>query len=292
MKETTSGSWFANLNLKPKMLYGIGAIMAMFVIVIGIYQFSLSTTATGFNELLDHELGIMEHATNIDVQMLQARRNEKDFMLRKDKKYPPANAKNVEMIISEAGDLKEIAKMAGYPEYMKAADEIIKDAKIYSENFQELAKAEEIKGLDHESGAQGTFRAFAAKLMDAASEHELTSMTIDMLQMRRYEKDYNRTKSSKYKKSWQRAMADFERRLKPAKIDAEAKGYMEKGLSAYGRAANRFLASSSDADYEAIRSAAGDIEKAINDVLVPDISAMTLMLRRHEKDYLLRGTEK
>jgi methyl-accepting chemotaxis protein len=118
MKEKAKGSWFANLNLKPKMLYGIGAIMAMFVLVIGMYQYTLNTTSLNIKGVLNNEIAIQELAADINVEMLQARRNEKDFIIRKDLKYLPAHAANVEKMIANSTTLKGVAEEIGNEQFM------------------------------------------------------------------------------------------------------------------------------------------------------------------------------
>ena len=66
---------------------------------------------------------------------------------------------------------------------------------------------------------------------------------------------------------------------------------MGDSLAAYRAAFSRFSASRSEADYQAVREAAAAIEKPLDSVFVPDVQALLLMVRRGEKDYLLRGDE-
>ncbi|GKT28832.1 methyl-accepting chemotaxis protein, partial [Aduncisulcus paluster] len=44
--------------------------------------------------------------------------------------------------------------------------------------------------------------------------------------------------------------------------------------------------------YLQARTSAGNMEKALSSVFVPQVQSLILSVRRHEKDYLLRGSEK
>lgn len=188
MRVKTEASWFQNLNLKPKMLYGIGAIIAMFVVVVGIYQYSLSSTTRSFDRLLTGEVAIANLSANIDRDMLQCRRDEKDFLLRKEAKYSETHTQNLQKLLTSAEELKKVAKKADYPEVASAAEQIIVDARSYGDSFKKLVEAETAKGLDENSGLQGQFRQAVHAL--EAETNKLGGITAQVLMLRRHEKDY------------------------------------------------------------------------------------------------------
>jgi methyl-accepting chemotaxis protein len=196
MRVKTQASWFQNLNLKPKMLYGIGAILAMFIVVIGIYQFTLSSTARSFGHLLEYDVAIANHASTIDRLMLQCRRSEKDFLLRLDPKYVDQHAKTIQELLATAENLKKLAKKGGYDESASAADAIVTDAKIYGDSFKKLAEAWTIKGLDENSGLQGQFRQ-AVHLLESETD-KVSAAKVQILTLRRHEKDYLLRGDDKY----------------------------------------------------------------------------------------------
>jgi methyl-accepting chemotaxis protein len=198
MRVKTQASWFQNLNLKPKMLYGIGAILAMFVVVIGIYQFTLSATTRNFDRLLNGEVAISEKAASIDRYMLQCRRNEKDFLLRLDPKYAEEHAKNVQKLLATAEELKKTAKTAAYADTVTAADQITANAKIYDDAFKKLVESWTIKGLDENSGLQGQFRQAVHQL--EAETDKMGGALAQVLMLRRHEKDYLLRGDDKYVK--------------------------------------------------------------------------------------------
>ena len=76
-----------NLKLGYKLICGFGIVLTMLLVVIGIYQFTLGSTTGNFKGLMQEEIAIANHASEIEALMLQCRRNEKDFLMRLDKKY-------------------------------------------------------------------------------------------------------------------------------------------------------------------------------------------------------------
>ena len=99
-----------NTKLSTKLIGGFGIVLALLVAVMGIYQYSASTTTAGFKGLMQTEIAIGDHSGKVEALMLQSRRNEKDFLLRKDKKYLAKLHKNVAALKKEAQAIVELAK--------------------------------------------------------------------------------------------------------------------------------------------------------------------------------------
>ena len=74
-----------NMKIGAKLIGGFGIVLVIFGLVAGIYQYSTSSTISGFKNLMENEVAISNHASEIEILMLQSRRNEKDFLARKDK---------------------------------------------------------------------------------------------------------------------------------------------------------------------------------------------------------------
>ncbi len=287
---------FANLKLRTKLIGGFGIVLVLLVCVIAIYQYTTSSMSGGFNDLVDLDMAISSQAQDIEAAMLHCRRDEKDFMLRQDKKYIASLNKNVALTIEAAEDSQKLAQQAGYPEIAAQDAQIITAMTDYGQNFAQVAEAYGVKGLDHKSGQQGKFRAAAHALAQAIHEHALEDLTLSLLMMRRYEKDYRLTGSDKYRQKWQQSINTYEGFLKISSADPQAKADQQKGLAAYKDTADQILRATSKNQkenlYKYLRTAAHVIEEAIGSVNVPKAEALLLEIRKNEKDYLLRGGEK
>ncbi|MBU0485156.1 MAG: chemotaxis protein [Proteobacteria bacterium] len=175
-------------------------------------------------------------------------------------------------------------------------NEIIKYAKEYLSKFETLVKLDQKIGLDENSGLRAGFRDAAHDLAQAMPDHDIDNLYIAHLLMRRYEKDYLRTKSDKYKQEFQKSISSYRTDLETSSCDPVAKKVQQKAIADYTEAANNLINSTNqketDKYYQIVRDKAHDIEKSILSVRVPDTKAMLLDIRKQEKDYMLRKDEK
>lgn len=283
---------FHKLTLRAKLIFGFGGVLVLLLLVLGIYQIAMNATSGGFRGLLEAELRIKESAQHAESAMLQCRRNEKDFLLRKDKKYLGRFQENLSKVVAQAEAIVPIARSIDASSMAADAGSIKNSAARYSDEFSALVVAWERRGLDHESGLQGAFRKIVHDAEAAFKAHQVEDLYVDMLLMRRWEKDYNRTQSRKYLDRMEKTQASF-----LAGLDARSEMSPElqdavDGFARYKQAFSRYVSTGSASDYQAVRGAASVIEKALNAIYVPDVKGLLLMVRRGEKDYLLRGSDK
>ncbi len=283
---------FQALKLRTKLLAGFGLVLAMLLIVIGIYQFAMTASVSNFKGLLNEEVLIETHALEAEGYMLQCRRNEKDFLLRRDRKYLGKFSKSLAGIVENTNAIVPLARNVGADDIVSAARSIESAAGQYDSSFRALVASWEKRGLDHESGLQGAFRSVVKNAEKAFAKHQVQDLYLELLLMRRWEKDYNRTKSSKYLNRMEATVASFQKALDSRKSKGEDLMKAEAGFQKYQTAFNRFVASSSAADYNVVRAAASEIEKPLKKLFVPDVKGLILTIRRAEKDYLLRGSDK
>jgi methyl-accepting chemotaxis protein len=279
-------------TLKMKLLSGFGLVVVLMLVIAGLYQFTLSSSVGDFNHLLKEEVAIMSHAGAAETYMLQCRRNEKDFLLRKDLKYKEKFQSSIADVQRHVDAIVPLAQVLGNEELAGLARSIQKSAATYKNTFHELVAAWERRGLDHESGLQGTFRDIVHEAEAAFAKHEVQDLYIGFLSMRRWEKDYHRTRDGKYLKRMHATMATFQADLDSREMKTEQLEQTARGFSAYKQHFNAFASTGSAADYQETRAAAATMEKGLKALFVPDVKGLLLMIRRGEKDYLLRGSEK
>jgi len=116
--------------------------------------------------------------------------------------------------------------------------------------------------------------------------------------MRRYEKDYVRSKTDTYKQKFLASMETYQSLLEKSSCEANVKQALKNALGVYRDAFNKYVATADESsyeqnqNYEQMRAAAHDMEEALGQVYVPEARALILDIRKNEKDYLLRGDEK
>ncbi|SOB59904.1 conserved protein of unknown function [Pseudodesulfovibrio profundus] len=283
---------FNDVTLKTKLLGGFGLILALLLAVMGIYQFSMSSAVSEFDSLIDKEVRIETLALDAEIAMLECRRNEKDFLLRKDMKYTGQLKENLAKVVDNAQLIESLARDIGEADLESKAQSIKASAAQYEAAFNSLVEAWQRRGLDHESGLQGAFRSVVHDAEEAFSKHQVQDLYLDLLLMRRWEKDFARTNDAKYTRRMLATMESFRQELadrteKDAKLTA-----VESGFNRYVAAFDLYRNTLSEGAYESVRDAAHQMEEPLKQLFVPDVKGLLLMVRRGEKDYLLRGSDK
>jgi methyl-accepting chemotaxis protein len=285
------------VKLRVKLLGAFGVVLLLLVTVMGVYQYLSSHVTTSFKNLMEEELAIADHAAAIDVYTLQCRRDEKDFLLRKDKKYLQKLTENVGKLKEEAQTIVALAQQIDDQDSAAKASAVLGYAKEYQTVFEELVASWEIKGLDPALGLRGKFRTAAHDLSEDLKGHEIDDLQVALLMIRRYEKDYILTGSDKYKQKLTAAIASYKELLNKSDCEKNSKKTQEEAVASYEDALNKYIVAGSsgsveDQSYQKMRTAAHAMAEAIGQVLVPKAEVFLLDIRKNEKDYILRADEK
>ena len=281
-----------SLKLRTKLLAGFGLVLALLVVVIVIYQVAMSVSVSGFKGLLSEDLAMETDAREAEAYMLQCRRSEKDFLLRRDLKYRDQFKKDLAAMVALADSILPLAEKAGAADLAAMARSIHEHAAAYGSAFDDLAAAWERRGLTHESGLQGTFRKVVHEAESVFTRHQVQDLYLELQLMRRWEKDFAQTGTKRYLDLMDKSMNIFASALAQREEKSEDLGRAAAGFEAYRAAFARFVQSPSDEAYGPVREAGREIEDGLDRLYVPDVKGLLLMIRRHEKDYLLRGDAK
>ena len=182
------------MKIKAKLLGGflICTIIAVAVGLIGF--FALNQTNLMVSRIFDENIQLKDYARVIGVLMLEARRDEKDFMLRGEEKYIRGVEENIEELKSTARKMKELEHDEAI---LAEIDEIISLGDEYKQRFLLTAEYILAKGMG-DDGIIGEFRESAHKLEAVIDELGLIQLDNDLLEIRRREKDYLLRGDDKY----------------------------------------------------------------------------------------------
>ncbi len=281
------------MNFKTKFILALFTVLIMFGAVIGVYYSAIDKSIEGFKAVIDKDIKIELLADEVLSNMLQCRRNEKDFILRKKEKYLGKLSTNVENIKKASAEIETIAKESNYTEIAEKANKIIVNAETYKQKFTEIVNANKVKGLTHSTGLQGEFRKIAHSIANDMPEHDIGPTYLNLLLIRRYEKDYMRKKSDKYKGKLKKAITNYKNSLLNSACEPASQKIQLESIMKYQKAFEIiFSGNSTEADYDIIRKEAHIMEDAVMDIYVPNAGKTLLDIRKNEKDYLLRGSEK
>ncbi|MDA9409463.1 methyl-accepting chemotaxis protein [Bradyrhizobium sp. CCBAU 45384] len=178
---------------------------------------------------------VFELNSRIAVELLEARRAEKDFLLRSD----PARAqRQVEISRQVAPDIETLrGKIAalGKPELAQKVDAMNASLRTYQAHFAAVVEERQRLGLDENSGLEGRLRGSVHEIEGKVDQLHDASLKVIMLMMRRHEKDFMLRRDAKYGGEMQKRASEFLAGLDAGGIPDAAKAELRHKLSDYQR---------------------------------------------------------
>ncbi|MDC8830520.1 methyl-accepting chemotaxis protein [Alteromonas gilva] len=167
-----------SLSIKFRLiLIGVIALLAMtLMLVLQLYQASSTSALSSAKSRVEQ----------LTADMLMLRRHEKDFLMRKEEKYPERHKKVVDELQTVASSLrKNLADLNIDTQQVEQFTQLVGE---YSATFARLVELERSIGLGPDDGLRGTLRDAAKQLESRLSTSDVAFTTL--LQMRRDEKDF------------------------------------------------------------------------------------------------------
>ncbi|MBU0674940.1 MAG: methyl-accepting chemotaxis protein [Proteobacteria bacterium] len=221
------------VKLSIKVIGGFCGILVLMLGVVGIYHYSNSMCLNRFEHLLEADVRMLNLASEVETRMLQARRSEKDFMLRLDLKYLEMVKEAIAALHTQVDEIITIAEHEQMAEALAKAKAIKGYAAEYLKSFQLMVAAQEKAGLDEKSGVQGKFRTQVHEVEAELDTVGKDSLLVLMLQIRRHEKDYMMIKNDKYIKQVNETVDKLISQVEGAGLSAEKVSSLTSKLVAY-----------------------------------------------------------
>ena len=186
--------WYSDLKIRPKLILAFLIVVALTGVVGAIAAISQNSMNTQVDELVDKHIKKAQLALEIDGAMLMARRGEKDYLLRY-KEYGFEEARNT--YVTQVNDhvaavhdyVAELKNLEILQEDVAQAETMDKAITGYETEFLDVVNLMEERGYV-DLGLEGQFREKVHEIEDFVNSQGLDRLTIDMLTMRRHEKDY------------------------------------------------------------------------------------------------------
>jgi methyl-accepting chemotaxis protein len=168
----------------------VGTFLALTVAVGAMWVASL----VFFYQRSDRASAAHSAANEIDIWMLQARRNEKDFQLRDIRTgdfYEKGAGADLDLHVKSVDELnKAIDRLAALHQVSKqSTDDLRAAVSVYDQDFNRLAAAYRQRGFS-DWGAEGAWRKAAHDIEARLSALKSPVLMLSLLSMRRHEKDY------------------------------------------------------------------------------------------------------
>ena len=220
--------FFNNLRIGEKISLSFGLVGLLFLGVIWQYQITLKQSLSDYQRLLDFFEAKKSLTLHIEHFMLEARQAEKDFLIHRKESAAAKVTQNVGRIREEAVKLRKIDADA-----LAVGKQISMFIENYHTRFEDLAAAWRKKGLDHNSGLQGRFRDRAHELEDLADNLKVGSLYLQLLQIRRGEKDLGLRREKQYYDTVFELIKEFKEKANISELKKDLKTQLLTEIDVY-----------------------------------------------------------
>jgi methyl-accepting chemotaxis protein len=257
-----------NINVALRIM-AVGAVGVFGLVLVGALYFYGSWVQDGFRTASDDAERIAGTALKLQVDFLDARRLEKDFLLRRDLDYPTRHKEVSKAIEANLSSLQDSARSLGQTELVRQIASIIEVFGSYERHFASIVRVQKELGLNENSGLEGALRASIEAIEKKLNDFDDPRIEVAMLMMRRHELDFMLSHDPRYGEAMKKGALEFERSLVSAPFPPMVKQDLAQKLQAYQRDffawmdASTVLANEQKATLEAY----GTIDPAIAAVL-------------------------
>jgi len=215
------------INQRLALLFAV--LLGGFVLVAGAYLgvVALNRVADGANARVS-EFGFV--VDRVEVGMLQARREEKDFLASRKVDHLRAHEQIMTRVYQDIDKAEALAPDADAREPLA---EVRRYARTYHGTFQGVAEALRRAGFDDTSGINGAMRAAAQDVETLLEQHRKPELTASLLQMRRIEKEFVQRSDPKFIERMSVEQQRFSGLLAGAALPTAVKAVVANKLKVY-----------------------------------------------------------
>ena len=156
----------------------------------------------------------------LSIEMLEARRNEKNFQQRRNESYAKAHAELIGPINRDFDEAERLMSAGGMSALSDKTRQAQEGFKRYAADFSALVAAETKLGLNETLGLSGSLRGAVHDIEAKLKELDNPRLTSWMLTMRRHEKDFMLRRDPKYVTELKKAATEFSKAMEAASVPA------------------------------------------------------------------------
>src|SRR6266851_3590380 len=223
-----------SLRLAHKIT-AIGIVgVAGVILVGGMHMYGESATAV-YRDAAESARTIFELNSKIEVELLEGRRAEKDFLLRNDPKKAESQIEISNSVVADIGTLREKVVAVGKQDLARQIEAMSTSLKQYQAHFAAVVEQKRQLGLDEKSGLEGRLRSSVHDIESRVDQLHESAFVITMLMMRRHEKDFMLRRDAKYGDEMTKRASEFAAEIENGNIPEAAKTELKQKLADYQR---------------------------------------------------------
>jgi len=213
----------------------IGAIGVVGVVLIGGIHLYGEKASAVYRDAANNARSIAELNREIEVELLEGRRAEKDFLLRNDTRKAESQIEIAKAVAANIDTLRGRVVAIGKPELARQIEAMSASLKKYQGHFTAVVEQKRQLGLDEKSGLEGRLRASVHGIEARVDQLQEQALLITMLTMRRHEKDFMLRRDRKYGDDMNKRGAEFFAGIEKAAIPEAARAELKQKLADYQR---------------------------------------------------------
>jgi methyl-accepting chemotaxis protein len=265
-----------SLRLTHKIT-AIGVIgVAGVILVGGMHMYGESALAV-YRDAAESARTIFELNGKIEIELLEGRRAEKDFLLRNDSKKAESQVEISKSVVSDIDALRRKTVAAGQRDLARQIEAMSTSLKQYQAHFLAVVEQRRQLGMDEKSGLEGRLRASVHGIESQIDQLHEPALLITMLMMRRHEKDFMLRRDRKYGDDMKTRASEFTAEIEKANIPEAARTELRQKLADYQHDFSAWmetaltlageLKATSDS-FSAVEPVIEAVSKAVNDIRV------------------------
>ena len=206
------------------------------VLLLGVLFWMGDASQSSFREQDDRARAISELQDRIHITMLQMRRAEKDFLLRKDEKYVGDHNKLSQQLVVDLEEMARRVASSGRADLRAQLQAVQAGTADYSAHFAALVAARVKLGLNENAGLEGSLRKSVHEVEGALKTLDQPSLAVTMLMMRRHEKDFMLRGAAKYGDELKQRAAELRFKIDQTDLPAQVRADLRAKIDAYQNA--------------------------------------------------------
>ena len=223
-----------SLRLTHKIT-AIGVIGVVGVVLIGGIHLYGERAMAVYRDAAENARTIQELNSRIAIELLEARRAEKDFLLRNDAAKAQRQVEIGKEVAGDIGKLRGRIAALGKPELARQIDAMTASLGDYQAHFTAVVDTKQKLGLDETSGLEGRLRGSVHGIEARVDQLQNAQLRIAMLMMRGHEKDFMLRRDARYGEEMKKRAGEFLSGVDAADMSDAAKSELRAKLADYQR---------------------------------------------------------
>src|SRR5579863_1032762 len=205
------------------------------VILVGSIHMYGESEMASYKKAAENARAVFELNGKVEIDSLEFRRAEKDFLLRNDQKKAELHDEIAKTVVSDISLLHAKVVAIGKADLASKIEAMSNSVKQYQAHFASVVAEKVRLGLDEKSGLEGRLRDSVHEIEARADQLHQSDLTVTMLMMRRHEKDFMLRRDAKYGDVMKKRASEFAAEVDKADIPEAAKAELKQKLADYQR---------------------------------------------------------